>query len=200
MPENLDLHFSSGRPLDTPLVDLPADLLDLRQTEFASQHHRIGIGREKLHGPDVRDVLLGGDMHLQSPCPRSENHGNVRRDDRTHSGLDRLVEQVFDGLQIMVVHDGIDRQIRADAPLPATLRYFRQVLCREIDRRAGTHIELSYTEIYRIRTGIQGCLQRFVIAGGRHQFQRSSSFHLHRAKGLPKSKDTIFARNPEKRA
>ena len=139
-------------------------------------------------------------MHLQPPCPRSQDHGNIRCDDRTHPGLERLVEQVFDGLQVVVVHDGIDRQIRADAPFPATPHHFAQILRREIDRGAGTHIELSDTEIHRIRTGIQCRLQRFAIAGRRHQFQRSSSFHLHMAKGLPKSKDTIFARNPKKRA
>ena len=137
-------------------------------------------------------------MYFQPPRPCSEDHGNVRGDDRTHSGLDRLVEQVFDGFQVVIVHDGIDRQIRADVPLTATLCYFRQVLRCEIDRRAGTHIELSDTEIHRIRTGIQRSLQRFVIAGGRHQFQRSSFFHLGCGKILAKKQRYDFCTQPEK--
>ena len=150
--------------------DLARDASDLFEAQFARQHHHVGPLREELHRLGVRDVALGGDMHLHARAPGVENGGEVGRDDGVDARLAGPVDGAVHLLQLVVVDDRIDREVGLHSRLAGDGNDPVQILEGEVGRRLGPHVQRADPEIDRVGPGRDGRPQRFVGPHRGHDF------------------------------
>ena len=100
-------------------------------------------------------------MDFQPNGTRIRNHRQVGSDDGIHTSLPGSGAQGMHLFQLFIVHDDIQRQIGFGARLMAARDDFRQIFFRKIDRGAGTHVQLSYSEVHGVRSALQGGRQGF---------------------------------------
>ena len=162
MGEHLHLQQFPFRATDILVGDGFRDVRHLLQRQLAGGHHHVGELRVEAHGLDVGDIALGGDMHLDANavgvCDDCHVRGDDGRDARRFGGL----HQPAHLLHLVVVYDGVHRQIGAHAVPVGDVCDARQVVKGEIGRRARPHIEVAHTEIDGIGTCLDGRLQTFI--------------------------------------
>lgn len=155
---------------DVVLDDLAVYLRHLFERQFACQHHRVGPLREELHGFGIRNVALGRNMHFDPDAPGVEYRREIGGDDGVNAFGLGAVDYLVDGLHLVLVDDGVDREVGLDPCGVCRGDDLRQVVEREIRSRRRAHVELPDAEIYRVRPGLYGCGQCFVRPYGGHDF------------------------------
>lgn len=58
-------------------------------------------------------------MHLHAFLTAVGHHGHIGSDDSRHAGLHSSIDDRMHRLHILIVDDGVDREIRFDVVLPA---------------------------------------------------------------------------------
>ena len=96
---------------------------------------------------DLAGILDGGDVACYDG-----------RDARGGHGVDDLAHP----WQLGVVDDSVDGEVALDPGFVADAGDAAQVVECEIDRRTRAHVQPLYTEIYCIRSGLDGGVERFV--------------------------------------
>ena len=170
MGEHLDPDQLAARAPDVVLDDLAVYLRHLFERQFACQHHRVGPLREELHGFGIRNVALGRNMHFDPDAPGVEYRREIGGDDGVDAFGLGAVDYLVDGLHLVLVDDGVDREVGLDPCGVCRGDDLRQVVEREIRSRRRAHVELPDAEIYRVRPGLYGCGQCFVRPYGGHDF------------------------------
>ena len=69
MGKDFNLDRFPGRAADVLFVDLADDFRYLVQAQFAGGHHHVGKLGVELHGFEIADVALGGDMDFDPYFP-----------------------------------------------------------------------------------------------------------------------------------
>ena len=167
--ENLDLHGVPGRADNRLAPDALDDAADLFEAELTGQHDHVREGGKKLHGGEVRDVGLHGEMDRQALGAGDLQDGKVRRDDRIHARFLRRAAQGFRLIELAVEEDGIESEISPSPPLAALRDNLRQVGGREVVCRPGAHVHLPHPEVNGTGSGFQRGGQRSPRAGRSHE-------------------------------
>lgn len=160
----------AARAPDVVLDDLAVYLRHLFERQFACQHHRVGPLREELYGFGIRNVALGRNMHFDPDAPGVEYRRQIGGDDGVDAFGPGAVDHLVYGLHLVLVDDGVDREVGLDPCGVCRGDDLRQIVEREVRSRRRAHVELSDAEIYRVRPGLYGCGQCFVRPYGGHDF------------------------------
>ena len=174
--EHLDLHELAARSADVVLDDPAVDFGHLLERELACQHHRVGPLRVEAHRLGVRDVALRGDVHLLPDAPRVENRRQVGGDDGVDALAAGAVDHLVHGRHLVLVDDGVDRQVGLDARFVRRGDDAPEVVEREVRRRSRAHVEFPDAEVDGVGTGLDGRGEGLVGARGGHDLD-IGSFH-----------------------
>ncbi len=177
MREHLDLQQFALRAADPLVADRVADAGHLVERQLAGQHRHVGPLRVETRRRGVRDVALGRNVDLDAQFACGEYGRHVRGD----HGIDPLAagpfEQRAERRHLVVVDDGIDREVGADPCVVRRAYDAGEVLFGEVGGRVGAHVERPHAEIYGVGSGLYGCGERLVAPHGSHQFY-VRTFHI----------------------
>ena len=115
-------------------------------------------------------LLWARNMHFDPDAPGIEYRREIGGDDGVDAFGLGAVDYLVDGLHLVLVDDGVDREVGLDPCGVCRGDDLRQVVEREIRSRRRAHVELPDAEIYRVRPGLYGCGQCFVRPYGGHDF------------------------------
>ena len=159
--KHFDTDQLSARSTDMFFLNLTIDLRYLFQIQFARQHHYIGKLRVKLQGFCIRDIQLRRQMHFLANLVGIAHHRHIGGN---HSRNTRFLGRVDNGthqFNILVIYDGIHRQITLHSMFVTGPGYLAQVLNGECIGRTCTHVQILNTKINRIGSRLDGCRERF---------------------------------------
>ena len=156
MAEHLEPDALAVRPTDVVLADEIGDSLHLLQVQFAGEDHNVGPLGIVAHGLAVAHVDLGGDVHLHADVAGKQDGGHVAGDDGAHLGVAGGGDNLVHVVDVLVIDDGVDRQVTLHAVLVAPLGDGVQVLEREVDARARPHVQPFDAKVDGIGTALLG--------------------------------------------
>ena len=171
MAEHFDTYRLSAGSADVLLTDVAVDFGHLFQVELASQHHNVGKLGVEAQGFHITYIKLCGQMHLLAYPPCIVHHRHVRCN---HGGDAGSLGGIHDGVHqgdVVVIYNGIHREVAFHAVLVAGAGYLAQVVDGKGVRRACTHIQVLDAEIDGIGSGLDGCRQGLAGADGSHDFE-----------------------------
>lgn len=93
-------------------------------------------------------------MHLHAFLAAVGHHRHVGGDDGRHTGFDGCIDDGVHRLHILVVDDGVDREIGLDVMRPACGDDVVEVVEIEVVGGVGAHVELSHTEVDGVGTSL----------------------------------------------
>ena len=170
MAKHFDADFLTTRAADVFAFDEIGNFFHLFQFQFARQHHHIGKGRVETKRLFVRNVELGGEMHLLSDGSAIAEHRYVGRDDRRDvCCLGGVADFAHQG-KILSVDDRVDREIALHAEFIAALCDFMEVFDGESAGRMRAHVERFDAEIDGVSSGLECRGERFARTHGSHHF------------------------------
>ena len=108
----------------------------LFQVQFAGEHHDVSPLAVVAYCLAVAHVDLGGNMHLHTDTAGKQDGRHIAGDNGTHLGIASGSDDLAHVVHILVIDNGIDREVTLHAMLAAPCSDGAQVLKREID--AGT--------------------------------------------------------------
>ena len=138
---------------------LSEDLCHLVHVQFACQHDDIGKLRIEAQGLDVRDVQLGGEVHLLSHLITIGHHGHVGGDDGRDAGLLGSVDDLVHQGDVLAVDDGIDGEVALDAVRLTFLGDVTQVVDGEHGGGVRPHVQFLDAEVDTVGSGLYRCCQ-----------------------------------------
>ena len=160
MAEHLDAHLPALRTADVFLGHLTVNLRHLTQIEFTGKHHDIGKLRIEFQRLGIADVELRGEVHLLAHRAAVGHHCHVAGDDRRDACLMGGIDDGTHGGDVVIIDDGVEREIGLDAVLLALRGNLLEVGDGEGVGGMGTHIELADAEIDGVGTRLNGGHQR----------------------------------------
>ena len=158
--EHLDTYRLSHRTLDTLFVDGIINLAHLLQVEFTRQYHYIGKLSIKLQCLRIADVQLRRQMHLLSDLVAVRHDRHIGRNHGTDARFLCRIHNLTHQSHVLVVDNGIYRQVTLHPMLITHLSNLAQVVYGERACRTGTHVQALDSEINGIGTRMNGCSQR----------------------------------------
>ena len=177
MTEHLDTHRFTTRTHDVVALDGFVNAGHLVEVQLAGQHHDVGKAGVESQGLGVRDIQLGGQMHLHPNLAGIVHGRHVAGDDGRETGLLGSIDDAVQQVYVLVVNHGVDREIALDVVLVADAHNLVQVVDGKVVRRAGAHVEPLDTEVNRVGPSLYGGSQRVVRTHGCHNFKIASLHH-----------------------
>ena len=107
-------------------------------------------------------------MHLQTQAMCLHQRRHIRSDHRRNLRLVRMVEDLTEQCQVLVVDDRIDRQVALYATPPANLHDTIKVVSRKVVGRLSTHIQRLNAKVYTIRSSTYRSAQALIRPHRRH--------------------------------
>ena len=178
MAKHFDADGISHGTADVLLLNVLVNGFHLLHIEFARQHHNIGKTAVELQRFDVRDVELGRQMHLLSHFVAIAHHGHIAGNDGRDACCLGGIDNGFHRRQVVIIDDGVHRQVALHAMLGTRGCDFVQVIDVKMVGRMRPHVELSNAKVNRVGTRLDGSSETFARAHGCHHFViRDFSFH-----------------------
>ena len=171
MAEHLELNGTAGRSTDALASHGFGDGLDLLEPQLPGQDDHVGELAVEAQALDVGDAQLRRDVHFEPEPARFGDGGHVGSDDGADAGVACSAQRLAHRRQVFVIECDVERQIAAEPVFPAQVADGLQVFRRKVVGRMGTHVEPADAEIDGIRPALDGGVQAFEIACGRHNFQ-----------------------------
>ena len=171
MAEHLDAHRPAGGACDTVAHDGLVDVVDLLERQFTRHDHDVGHRGIVAHGLGVANVDLRGDVYLDAYRARIGDCRHVAGDDGAHASLAGSVDDAAHIGHVLVVDDGVDREVTLHAALLAPLCYGVKVVDGEVDARLRPHVQALDAEVDGIGTGLPSRRERLPRAYGSHYFK-----------------------------
>ena len=153
--EHLNTQEFAFRTADSLFFYVAMNRSHLLHIQFARQHDDIGELRIELERFGVGDIELGGEMHLLSDRSTILHDRDIGSDDGINAYGVCLVHYLAHQRQVFGIHDRVECQIGLDTRFLAPRYNRRHIICCEIDRTAGAHIEMLNTEIDTRSSGFQ---------------------------------------------
>ena len=175
--KHLYLDQLAFRATDILLHDGSMHLGNLLERQLTSQYHHIGPLREELYRLRVGDVALSGDMYLDTCVVGVGYNRQVRGDDGIDTHGLCLIYNLVHRLHLIIIDDGIDREVGFNTRSVGNLDNLLQVGLGEVCSRGGAHIESANAEIYRVGTGIYRSVERLVTPYRGHNLY-ICAFHI----------------------
>lgn len=166
--EHLYADLLARRSADVHLLRLLMYLCHLFHVQLTRQHHNVGKLRVELQRLDVAYVKLCRQVYLLAHLLAVGHHGHVARYHGRYAGLLGGVDNLVHQLDVVVIDDGVHRQISLHAPFAARSCNLAQVVNGERACRVSSHVQLLDAEINRVGTCLKCCLQALAAAHGRH--------------------------------
>ena len=155
--EHLDADLFPAWAANVLCLYFTIDLGYLVHIQLACQYYDIGKLGIELQGLDVRDVQLGGEMHLLSHLPAILHHSDIAGDNCRYAGLLGGIDNLMHQWDILTVNDGIHGEITLDAVFLAFTGDVAQVVDGEHGGGVGPHVQLLDAEVNTIGTGLYRC-------------------------------------------
>ena len=171
MTEHLDADRLTRRSADALLHRLTMNLCHLVHIQLTRQYHHIGKLGIETQGLDVGDIQLRTQMHLLSHRSAIGHHRHIRGDDSRDARLLGRIHNLVHQRDILVVDDGIHREVRLDAVLITRFGNLLQIGNSEGAGRMCPHIQLLNTEIDRVGTRLNGSRKTLPGAYGGHNLK-----------------------------
>ena len=131
-------------------------MFHLGHCKLSGQHANVGKLGVELQGLHVRDVELGRQMHLHAHLTAVGHNGHIGSDDSTDARYASGINDLSHGIEVVIVNDGVDRQISLHVVLLADGNNVVQIIEREVIGAVRPHVELPHTEVYRVGTCLNG--------------------------------------------
>ena len=131
MTEHLDTDLLTAGTTDMFLFNLTIDLSHLIHIQFTCQHHHIGKLGIELQRLDIRDIQLGGEMHLLSHPITIGHHSNIRGNDSRDSSSLRSIDNLMHQRNILAIDNRVHREVALDTMLIAGLGNLTQIINSE---------------------------------------------------------------------
>ena len=127
-------------------------------------------------------------MHLHAHLAAVSHHGHVGGDDGRHTGSHGGINDLMHRVHVLVVDDGVDRQIGLDAMRTAGRHDVVQVVKVKVIGTVRPHVELTHSKVNKVGTSLDGGGKRLTAAYRRHNLVIVCC-HVH------KCKDTVLFQN-----
>ena len=98
-------------------------------------------------------------MHLHAVATAGVEHRYVGCDYCRYAGLRGSGHDAVEVIEVVVVDNGIYRQIGFHAGSAAAAHDFGKVVESEVGARPRAHVKAFYSEIHSVGTGIDSCRQ-----------------------------------------
>ena len=144
------------RATNVIFLDEMGDFCHLFQIQFTGEHHHVGPLAIVAHGLAVAHVDLGGDVYLHANRAGKQDGRHVAGDDGAHLGVTGGGDNLAHVVHVLVIDDGIHRQVALHAVLVAPLGDGAQVVKREVDAGARTHVQSLDAKVDGIGTALMG--------------------------------------------
>ena len=109
-------------------------------------------------------------MHLYTYTTGVEHRGHIGSDDAGDLSLLGCIDDLAHELQVLVIYNGIDREVALDTVFTADGCDLVEVFGGEVIGALGAHIEPLDTEVYRVSARTYGRHERLIAADRRHDF------------------------------
>ena len=136
------------------LLDVMVDRRYLRHVQLPRQHNHIGKLRIELQRLCVGYIQLRREMHLFAYLVRVLHNSYIAGDDSINAHCMSLVHDLAHQRQILRIHHCVNGQIGLHARLTTRSNDRGHIVRGEVDRTAGTHIQVLNTEIDTRSTGL----------------------------------------------
>ena len=143
--------------------------------EFSRQHYPTETERLKpphLVSSAVVGLCTGMALHRQSA--KHIEHRHILDKHGIHSGIGKRGEQAAGGIKLIIINDGVDRDIHPGTERVGISAQLGYVVNRIACRSTGT--EPIGTDIHGIRTMVDGSLATFQVAGRSKEFKWSCHY------------------------
>ncbi len=136
-------------------------------------------------------------MHLLPDGVAIVHHGHIAGDDCRDAGLLGGIDNLVHQRDVLVVDDGVDRQIGLYTMTVALAGYVAQVVDGKRAGRMGAHVQLLDAEIHRVGSRLNGRRQTLARPHGRHHLKILYCLFHHYQSIIPQAKEYhIFIRTP----
>ena len=136
MGEHFDTDQFAFRTFYLLFLDFFIDFMHLLQVQLTCKNHHIGKSGVKFQRFRVRDVQLGGEMHLLTDPVGIFHSRHICRNDSRYSsrlgGINNLAHQ----RKVFPIDYGVYRQVALYPMLLTDSHYFTQIVCSKIIGRA----------------------------------------------------------------
>ena len=152
------------------LLDVAIDRGYLIHIQFARQDYDVRKLRIELQGFGVCDIQLCREVHFLTDAVGVLHHGDIAGDDSIYTYGVGFIHYLTHQRQVFGIHDGIDRQVSLHTCFATGSYDGSHILCGEVHRRTGTHIQVLNTEIDTRSTGVYSRCQALPASYRSHYF------------------------------
>ena len=159
MTEHLNAYLLTTWSANILLYNMAMNLCYLIKIQFSSQYHyicKLCIESQCFY---VADVELSTEVYLLLDATSISKYGDIHRNHRTDASFFSCINNGMHLIYVIIIDNGVNRKVTLDTMLVANGSNLAQISYGERVGRMGTHIELSYPEIYRVGSCLNGSLQ-----------------------------------------